>query len=299
MLCCPSECGWQGSSLSQHYRFSPPCKPLDDEGLRDSKKRRRDPSVAAQLFANRIAASIGKVFLQAHVDCYMTMPSLDICQSLLILCAEMCVDFIEQELGQLGCPPGSDVVYQSARQAFSRLPNAGTLVSNRRAHYMRAVPRHLSVGGDKKGAAFFDAHTVVTIMLQECKAVRKLAIESSDLWKAGSLFKTRPAVQTDLVHGTRFLDWHAVCGKASPDEANDLRILLHGWTDEFTPIDGLSQKARAHKYGAFLIALVNLPLRIRHYADHVLMLALYNSRRVRAYATLPAHSDPPPSLIPP
>ena len=83
---------------------------------------------------------------------------------------------------------------------------------------------------------------------------------------------------TDLVHGTRFLDWHAVCGKATAGEASDLRVVLHGWTDEFTPIDGLSQKARAHKYGAFTACMVNLPLRIRHYADHILLLALYNSR---------------------
>ena len=54
--------------------------------------------------------------------------------------------------------------------------------------------------------------------------------------------------------------------------------MLHLWTDEFTPIDGLSQKARHHKYGALLAALVNLPHRMRHYADHILLLALYNSR---------------------
>ena len=47
-------------------------------------------------------------------------------------------------------------------------------------------------------------------------------------------------------------------------------------------MDGLSQRARAHKYGAFLVTPVNLPLRVRHYADHVLMLALYNSIYAKA-----------------
>ena len=152
-------------------------------------------------------------------------------------------------------------------------------------------------GGDKKGAVFFNAHTLVTVMLQESAAVRRRTIESSDLWKTGSLYKSRPKVMTDLWHGTRFLDWHAVCGKASPDEANDLRVVLHGWNDAFTPIDGLSQKARAHHYGAVLVSLVNLPLRMRHYADHVLLLALYNCRNVPSDCThRPLH--PPPTHHP-
>ena len=69
-------------------------------------------------------------------------------------------------------------------------------------------------------------------------------------------------------------------------QANDLRIALHGWTDAFTPIDGLSQKARKHKYGAFLATLVNLPLHLRHYVDHVLLLALYNSRYAKKHGGL-------------
>ena len=200
------------------------------------------------------------------------------CRSLALVISSMTCDFIEQEMGQLGRPAGGEVVFQSARQAFTSLPTAETLVAQRMAVYQRAVPRHLSEGGDKKGAAFFNAHTLVTIMLQESEAVRKMTIAASEKWKTGELYQTRPTIQTDLTHGTRFLDWHAVCGKATADEGADLRVVMHSWTDEFTPIDGLSQKARAHKYGVVLVSLVNLPLRIRHYADHVLLLALYNSR---------------------
>ena len=59
-------------------------------------------------------------------------------------------------------------------------------------------------------------------------------------------------------------------------------------------LDGLSQKARAHKYGAFIVSLVNLPLRIRHYADHILLLALYNCR----HAPFPLPCRYPPLSIP-
>jgi hypothetical protein len=222
---------------------------------------------------------MGKALLCAHVDQYMTMMELNVCRSLVLVISSMTCDFIEHELGQLG--RDGEFVFQSARQAFTSLPTADTLVAQRRRVYQRAVPRHLSEGGDKKGAAFFNAHTLVTIMLQESAAVRKMTIASSDRWKTGELYQTRPTILTDLVHGTRFLDWKAVCGKATASEARDLRVVLHGWTDEFTPIDGLSQKARAHKYGAVLVSLVNLPLRIRHYADHVLLLALYNSRHAQ------------------
>lgn len=130
------------------------------------------------------------------------------------------------------------------------------------------------------------AFQVVTILLQESAAVRKHAHQSSELWKTGELYNRKPKILTDLVHGSRFWTWHAVCGKATPEEAKDFRVLLHSWTDEFTPIDGLSQKARKHKYGAFLATLVNLPLRIRHYVDHVLLLALYNSRYMKKHGGL-------------
>lgn len=162
------------------------------------------------------------------------------------------------------------------------LPNVSSLIGQRRKLIAGATPRHLTTSTnknvDRRGAAFFNAHDVITVMLQECRAVRKMVIAASDEWKTGKLYQTRPADLTDLTDGTRFLDWKDVCGKADESEANDLRVVLHAWTDEFTPIDGLSQKARAHKYGALLAALVNLPYRMRHYADNMLLLALYNSR---------------------
>ena len=282
MQACPAECGYKGVKLEGHYQWSPHCRPAPVEPV-EAGKRKRDPKAALQLFSNRVAGVMGKAMLQMHVDYYFDLTDLEHVRGLVVSCAELVTAFVEGELQANGVIL-DPTVFSSARAAFTSLPSTATIVARRRQLYNRAVPRHLASdkGGDKKGAVFFSAHNLVTIMLQESQAVRKMVIASSDEWKTGELYKTRPTVQSDLVHGTRFLDWHAVCGKATVGEANDLRVLLHGWTDEFTPMDGLSQRARVHKYGAFLVTPVNLPLRVRHYADHVLMLALYNSIYAKA-----------------
>ena len=89
-----------------------------------------------------------------------------------------------------------------------------------------------------------------------------------------------------LLHGSRFYNWFEVCGKATPAQAKDFRICLHGWIDAFTPLDGLSQRARKHKYTVLLGALVNLPILMRHYHDFVLMLLLYNNRFMKKHGDL-------------
>ena len=234
--------------------------------------------MSAQLFSNRVLGEIGKWFLHGHIDHFMTLGELDGVRGLLRTCASLTTEFIEGELQLMGHTVDPKI-FESARRAFDVLPNGNTLINQRRKLYARAIPRHLGTSREhRKGAAFFDVHTLLTIMLQESASVRKLVVAASEEWKTGALFQTRPNVLSDLVHGSRFLDWPEVCGKATESEAKDLRVVLHIWTDEFTPIDGLSQKARHHKYGALLAALVNLPHRMRHYADHILLLALYNSR---------------------
>ena len=291
MELCPARCGYSGLYLKKHLKESPVCDihPTADSG---AGKRKRDPSVAAHLFANRIAVGIGQQLLKAQVDRFMKLTDLDVVLALSIACASQAIDFIQQELTAIGTPPEQGDAFQStmasARKAFTSLPSAGTLVRKCRAGIMRAVPRFLGAAGtvDRKGACFFSAHQLVAIMLQENAEVRKLVKKSSDEWKTGSLYQTRPDVLSDLTHGTQFLDWHQVCGEAAPDEANDLRVVLHGWTDGFTPVDGLSQAARRHKYDAFLATLVNLPLHLRHYVDHVLLLALCNSRYAKQHGGL-------------
>ena len=293
MLSCPAECGYTGVSLRNHYRWSPECEIQAPPPPEPTSKRKRDPAGAARLFCNRAAGAMSKAMLRLHVDQYLSLADLEQVRGLVIACVELTTTFIEEEL-KASDGNADPEVFCTARRAFKSLPGAGTMVEQKRRLFARAVPRTLATtnGGDKRGAVFFSAHDLVNIILQESEAVRKMAIASSDRWKTGELYKTRPSHLTDLVHGTRFLDWHAVCGKATAGEASDLRVVLHGWTDEFTPIDGLSQKARAHKYGAFTACMVNLPLRIRHYADHVLLLALYNSRLALRLPPITTPSSP-------
>ena len=271
-----------GVNLGHHFRWSPHCEAASKQSASRKRERpaKRDRTACVSLFQNRVAGEISKFFLHAHIDHYISLTQLDTFRGLLRVCASLTTEFIEEELHLDDCPADKSI-FETARRAFDILPNMNTMINQRRRLYARAVPRHLTAietGADRKGAAFFNAHEVLTIMLQECAAVRKVVIAASEKWKTGTLFKTRPKVLADLTDGTRFLDWEAVCGKATEEEANDLRVVLHAWTDEFTPIDGLSQNARNHKYGALLACLVNLPHQMRHYADNVLLLALYNSR---------------------
>ena len=180
---------------------------------------------------------MGKAMLRLHVDQYLSLADLEQVRGLVIACVELTTTFIEEEL-KASDGNADPEVFCTARRAFKSLPGAGTMVEQKRKLFARAVPRTLATtnGGDKRGAVFFSAHDLVNIMLQESEAVRKMAIASSDKWKTGELYQTRPS--TDLVHGTRFLDWHAVCGKATAAEAADLRLVLHDWTDESRPSMG-------------------------------------------------------------
>ena len=290
MEACPAGCGYKGFYMLRHLKESPVCgtrPPVPSAG-----KRKRNPAVVAHLFAKRIAVGIGRELLKAQIDRFMKLTDLDVVLALSIACVSQAIDFIQQELMDSDMPPLMQESFQttlgSALKAFTSLPSARTLVQKRRAEVMLAVPRFIGAASteDRKGACFFSAHQLIAIMLEENAEVRKIVLKSSEEWKSGSLYRSRPEVLSDVIHGTRFLDWREVCGKAAPDEANDIRVVAHGWTDGFTPVDGLSQVARRHKYDVFLATLVNLPLHMRHYVDHVLLLALCNSRYAKQHGGL-------------
>ena len=273
---CPAGCGYTGPHLGYHFRHSPLCAPSPKEHC---PKRERDTETVANLFANRVNGMVGHALLKAHVDKYMQLTDLDHFRVMLMECVALTMDFMESEYKLLELSSRTAFALGTARKTFSTLPSVGTMIARESARYQGAIPRTLTTpGGDSKGAAFFDVHAVVAVMLQESSAVRQLAIKASEEWKTGQLYLSRPEVLTDVWHGSRFTDWFELCGKASAGEAKDLRIGVQGWTDEMTPVDGLSQKARTRKYGAVLGALLNLPLSMRHYADHLLLLAVYHSR---------------------
>jgi hypothetical protein len=276
---CPAGCGYRGIRQSHHLFWSPQCKPVFEAPV--VKRGRPDPAVAQRLFNAQLKELVGKSLLTAHIDKYMSMSELDAMRGLILACGKMTLDFIAGEQGLLQHSTEAVPAVESARMAYDSLPSVGLLIKEQMSVYLRAIPRTLGRPGQSagnRGAVFFSIHTLLTILLQESPSVRKLFLETNERWKSGELYQTEPAVVGDTVHGSKFLNCKPLVGKATADEVDDARAGVTIWTDEFTPIDGLSQKARFHKYGAVLAGLLNLPPRMRHYADHLLLLALYNSR---------------------
>ena len=268
VMVCPNGCGYMGDNLEYHYRNSPFCRPV-----KPTEKRQRDGSTSARLFHNRVMGTMERAMLQAHIDKYIPLTHLDFVRTLVISMIHMTVQFIQDEADL----PSNIRGY--ALEPFINMPSVGAMTKARRKCYSRATPKTLSItGGDKKGGVFFSAVQLVTVFLQECSPpVRQQIIKSSELWKSGVLYNKKPEVITDYTHGSRFYTRYDVCGKASATEEKHLRVALHMWQDEFSPLDGLSHRARLHKYGIVLLALLNICIEQRFYEDHILLLTLYNS----------------------
>ena len=284
---CPAQCGYDGVNLEYHYRHSPFCRPVPVIAS-EPKKRARDCSESARVYAKKVTTRIGMEILRAHTHDYVKVEHLNILRNLIVQVASMIITFIKDEDAMGGV--SLDTILEAANAPFNEMPPAETMITQRRKIFQRAIPRPV-VGGEfdndsKKGAVRFDALQLVTILLQECKGARVESEKSSELYKSGDLYGKKPNVVTDVIHGSRFYNWYQVCGKATPDQANDLRVVLHGWIDAFTPLDGLSQRARKHKYTVLLAALVNLPVRMRHYHDFLLLLLLYNNRYLKKHGGL-------------
>ena len=70
-----------------------------------------------------------------------------------------------------------------------------------------------------------------------------------------------------------------MCKKATLIERNDLRISMHPWNDGFTSVlQKRASVAAENKWEVVLIALLNLPLFMRHYFDHILLVAIAQSK---------------------
>ena len=269
---CPAECGYSGDNLEYHFRHSPFCRPSSVPENQESKKRQRDYAASARTYHLRVTTRVGMEMLRAKTDNYIKVEHLDVLRNLVVQVASMIVTFIQSEasMGDLSI----NSILEAALQPFKVMPPAQTMIEQRRKIYQRAIPRPI-VGSSfdnesKKGAVRFDAFQLVTILLQECKGARVEARKSNEVWKSGDLYGKAPNTVTDVIHGSRFYNWHEVCGKASSEQYRDFRAVLHGWIDAYTPLDGLSQRARKHKYTVFLSALVNLPVRMRHYLSRLL-----------------------------
>ena len=286
---CPAECGYTGNNLEYHFRHSPYCKPVKQStDPKQSKKRVRDCAASARVYDHQVTTRIGIALLQAKTDKYVKTEHLDIVRNLMVQVVGMAVIFIKNEhnMGDVDI----DTILESAYSPFKNLPPAATMIEQRRKVYQRAIPRPIGGGEfdseNKKGAIRFDAYQLITIILQECQGARIKADESSELWKTGTLFGKAPNIVSDITHDSRFYNWWEVCGEATQEQAKDFRVVLHAWIDAYTPLDGLSQRARKHKYTVMLGSMVNLPVRMRHYHDFLLLLLLYNDRYMKKHGGL-------------
>ena len=285
---CPALCGYGGDNLEYHYRHSPHCRPAAVLDTLASKKRARDCAASARTFSNRVTARVGMEMLNAKTDNYIKVEHLDRFRNMLVQVVGMVVTFVKDEATMGDIP--LEKILEAALAPFSTMPPAATMLAQRRRIYQRATP--YPIGGGpfdlqaKKGAVRFDAFELVTILLQECKGARLKADERSEEWKTGALYGKKPNIISDVTHGSRFYNWWEVCGKATLEEKDDIRVALHGWIDAFTPLDGLSQRARKHKYTVLLASLLNLPTRMRHYHDFLLLLLLYNNRYLKQHGGL-------------
>ena len=53
------------------------------------------------------------------------------------------------------------------------------------------------------------------------------------------------------------------------------------WTDEYTPVDGLTGRASDRKYGAVCASIINLEAQVRFIHDFILLLLVYNAKGIK------------------
>ena len=90
-----------------------------------------NPSPNPNQFRNRITDEISAYFLHLHVDHYVSVTQLDNMRGLLRTCAMFTADFIEEELKLQG-HPADEGAFRTVRGAFDAMPNATTMIEQRR-----------------------------------------------------------------------------------------------------------------------------------------------------------------------
>jgi hypothetical protein len=274
------ECGYEGPSLESHYFHSPHCRPPPPSPL--PPKKRAGYGAYTALFKQRVLVLFTKEMLKAHFDMCIGVHDLEHARSMMIAMVRLVVQFVA--VSDERCA----AVVSEITKVFEELPSVNEAIAQGRKKYLRVEPlafKNMSKD-DKSGAIFFSIYQLVTVILQESATVRSHSIESSEEWKTGELYNKQPQVLSSVIHGRRFWSNHQICGKASEDEKKDLRIVMKGWTDEFTTVDGLGVAAKDRKYGVVLGGIVNLPIVMQHFFDYILVLCIYNSKYAKEHGGL-------------
>lgn len=268
-------CGAEVVSFGQHYRFYGQCRRAHENREQPAVEERppKRSHTADGLFRSRLASRLRSLMWSAHFNDYMTEKHLSLLQTVVVSIVLLVLDFISSEV------PESRAACNEVSRAMKELPSVRVVLAQAERKLLRVEPILFShVGAAQKGGCFFSLIQLVTVMLQESAEVRRHTIAASDEWKTGALFMERPSVYRDVTCGSAFRSRSDICGRAAPAQSRDLRVVIHGWTDEFTSVDGLGVNAKHNKYGAVLGALVNLPLHLRHSFAFILLIALYRAK---------------------
>ena len=272
---CPS-CGWIGKNLELHYGQSPACRP--------GKKAPREPlklDKSHAHFARRVRYHVGKELMRAHYELYIKVAHLDIFLQIVLRLIAITLEYValivEHEFGET-CPGMTDHL-EKIGEVFNKLPSAATIINEERRSLTKIDVYHRGVA-NKKTNAFFSVIQLLTQLLQHNGTVRRHVIEASERWKTGDLHNVPADLYDDVTAGSRFRSNARLVGTATGEDPRrpTLRIGLHAWMDEYTTVDGLATKAGDHKYNILLMALLNLPLYMRHYFDHLLLIAIFQSK---------------------
>ena len=271
---CPNAfCDWEGRKLGTHFQHSPSCRPAVTEP--PPAKRVRPFQTAERYFQDELNGVMQTSMMSAHFNMFMNIDHLERVMEMMSTLVKCVVDFVDEESKMTDVRRACTI----ARSSMLKVPSVEAMIAKGRRAFLRVEPLvFANVPGSSSGACFFSIIQLITALLQESKAVRQQTIAASEDWKRGDMYGTLPDTYDDLTSGSAFRSNQSMCGAAKEEEKKDLRIVIHLWTDEFTSVDGLGVNAKEHKYGVVLAALVNLPKRMRHYVDHVLMVALYQSK---------------------
>jgi hypothetical protein len=193
----------------------------------------------------------------------------------------MVLAFLETECrAEASSPAGLQLetvlsLFSTIIRIFQHLPTATTIVNERR--HGSVAPRCRGVGDAEKKCVTFSIVQLLKLMLTESRTIRQAVIKSSEEWKTGDLYNQVPEVYGDVIHGSRFRS-SDMCKKATPSQKKHLRVAMHPWNDAFTSVDGMKQKAAENKWEVVLVCLLNLPLFMRHYFDHILLVAIAQAK---------------------
>jgi hypothetical protein len=223
---CPG-CGWPFQNLETHFYYSPACRP------KDAPASRRDGAASARLFAHNVRALLDEELWDAHTNHFIKIAHIEAIRTVLISVARLVTSFVAAECSAEEAAGGLSAAAVQAlcvdiMNTMYVTPSAEKIVRERKRELLHVEPRLRGPEHDPKKAVSFSIVQLLAVALTESKAMRMHVLKASELWKSGDLHQKKPKIYADVTDAERFRS-SDMCKKATPTEANDLRIALHLW----------------------------------------------------------------------